>query len=364
MPEIDGLELGTAGDELAGIAFLIPAFNPAERLASIVAEIRAGARLSPIIVVDDGCGPDYASLFERIRGIPDVEVVSNAVNLGKGAALKHGLNHLLTRFTNVVGVVTADADGQHAVSDILRVADALRRNPKSFVLGAREFGPQTPARSKVGNNVSRVLYRALLGLNLRDTQTGLRGLPLDLARRSLRIRSNRYEFETEQLVAASSARTKIEQVPIQTIYEDHNASSHFNPLLDSLRIYFVVLRYAVSSIATALVDLVTFTAAMTFLQNVLVSNLLARVVALGLQFFLLKTFVFHARGGGLRYVAFVAYVMIMGLVSTALQVQLSSATGAGVVVSKLLVETAVFVFNFLFLRDFLFARPVDEDESD
>src|SRR5437868_7587760 len=182
--------------------------------------------------------------------MPQVNVLRNAVNLGKGAALKYGINYILTEGSKAIGIVTADADGQHAVLDIKRVGEMLRANPRAFVLGSREFGEKVPLRSKLGNSVSRVLYRLLLGLKLKDTQTGLRGMPLLLARNALSIHSNRYEFETEQLALSSSLGIEIVEIPIQTIYEDDNSSSHFDPFLDSLRIYFVVLRYTLSSILT------------------------------------------------------------------------------------------------------------------
>ena len=63
-------------------------------------------------------------------------VLSNAVNLGKGAALKHGMNHILVNHPDCIGVVTADADGQHAVGDILKVANELRRGRTEAIFGS------------------------------------------------------------------------------------------------------------------------------------------------------------------------------------------------------------------------------------
>lgn len=337
------------------IAYLIPAFQPSGRLIELV-EVLSKRADGPIVVVNDGSSADGAPIFARLRQIPNVAVLEHAINLGKGAAIKHGINHLLVTYPDIKGIVTADADGQHAVDDILRVAEALRRNPKVLVLGAREFGPQTPLRSKFGNSISKVVYRFLLGLKLQDTQTGLRGLPVDLARHSLAIRSNRYEFEIEQLALSASLGVPIEEVPIRTIYENNNASSHFDPFLDSARIYFVVIRYALSSVATSVVDLIAFAVLISTLPNVLAANLGSRALALGVQFALLKSFVFRAHGGFVRFLLFVAYVMAMGMLSAGLQIQLAQLTGLGVVASKLIVEIVIFIFNFLFLRDVLFAR--------
>lgn len=345
------------------IAYLIPAFQPSGRLIELV-EVLSKRADGPIVVVNDGSSADGAPIFARLRQIPNVAVLEHAINLGKGAAIKHGINHLLVTYPDIKGIVTADADGQHAVDDILRVAEALRRNPKALVLGAREFGPQTPLRSKFGNSISKVVYRFLLGLKLQDTQTGLRGLPVDLARHSLAIRSNRYEFETEQLALSASLGVPIEEVPIKTIYENNNASSHFNPLLDSARIYFVVFRYALSSMVTSLVDLVVFIGLIAMSLNVIAATLGSRTMSLIVQFALLRSFVFHTQAGVIRFVLFVGYTMLMGLISGALQIQFAGVTGLNVVASKIIVEVVIFVFNFLFLRDLLFSREWDRLPAD
>jgi glycosyltransferase involved in cell wall biosynthesis len=338
---------------VATIPVLIPAYKPTRRLLLIVQQIVA-TELGPVIVVDDGSGEAFREIFDELRNMPRVLVLANAVNLGKGAALKHGLNHILVTQPKLVGIVTADADGQHDVADIMKVGNELCLHPGHLILGAREFGKGTPFRSKLGNSVSRVLYRLLLGLKLRDTQTGLRGLPMSLCKASLAIRSNRYEFETEQLSFVAPLGLSLKEVPIRTIYGQNNASSHFDPLFDSARIYFVVLRYAMSSMVTALLDLAVFLIVAPFVPNIIVANLASRALALGVQFLLLRSFVFQVRAGVIRFLLFVAYVASTGVVSGVLQAELTQNTGVGVILSKIIIECGIFIFNFLFLRDILF----------
>jgi glycosyltransferase involved in cell wall biosynthesis len=337
------------------IAVLIPAYKPSDRLVQIIhdlTELHAG----PLIVVDDGSGHEFEPIFHALCGLERVSVLKNAVNLGKGAALKAGINHALVQFSNLSGIVTADADGQHAVADILAVAAELASKPFALVMGSRTFAEGTPLRSRIGNNVSRVVYRGFLGLKLRDTQTGLRGLPIQLCKAALAIRSNRYEFETEMLSVASSLGLRISEVPIQTIYEDNNSSSHFDPFFDSLRIYFVVLRYGLASIVTSIVDLVIFVAISPILPSIIIANLASRGCALFVQFWLLKRFVFNSKASIFRFIAFVIYVAATGFVSGTLQVALAEFSGLPTIASKITVEVVIFIFNFLFLRDILFQR--------
>ena len=123
---------------MSTIVFLFPSYQPTVLFCELLEELRK-MDPSPIVVVDDGSGPAYSELFQRAGRVPDTVVLKNAVNLGKGAALKHGINHVLVNYPDCIGVVTADADGQHAVSDILKVANELRARPTDVIFGSPRF---------------------------------------------------------------------------------------------------------------------------------------------------------------------------------------------------------------------------------
>jgi len=339
------------------VVFLIPSYQPTEILCGLIEQLR-GASGFHIVIVDDGSGAEYAPVFERVRQVAGVTVLANAVNLGKGAALKHGMNHILVHHSDCRGVVTADADGQHAVADIMRVAEALQGNPDQVVFGVRAFDTKVPLRSRIGNTVSRHIYRFLIGLDLTDTQTGLRGIPKRLMALCLSIRANRYEFETEQLVVIKANGFGVRELPIQTIYIESNRDSHFRPLRDSARIYFVLLRYSIASIVTEGADLAVFATVMAVSGDLVWSNVIGRLVALWVQFMLLQSFVFRLRGGAGTLAMYLGLVVVSGVISTALQLQIANIVPVPVV-AKVMAEVLVFVFNFLFLRDFVFGRPDD-----
>ena len=337
------------------ILFLFPSYQPTVLFCELLEQFRQ-VDSSPIVVVDDGSGPAYDELFQRAGRVSDTIVLKNAVNLGKGAALKHGINHVLVNYPDCIGVVTADADGQHAVDDILKVANELRSRSSEVIFGSRDFKRDVPFRSKIGNVVSRYIYRFLIGLNLSDTQTGLRGIPRRLMELSLAIRSNRYEFETEQIIAAKAAGLPFREVPIRTVYIDDNSGSHFNPVLDSFRIYFVLLRYAVSSLATALTDLLVFYILTANGMALLSANMSARAVALWIQFMLLKKYVFKSKAGLSIFAAYVAYVFFSGYVSSVMQQQFAAHIVDSTLLAKVVVESIIWIFNFMFLRDIIFRR--------
>ena len=93
-------------------AVLIPAYRPGEALVGLTQALRERG-FAPVVVVDDGSGPEYAGIFARLSAIRDVRILRHAVNLGKGAALKSGMNFILVEYPETPGVITVDADGQH-----------------------------------------------------------------------------------------------------------------------------------------------------------------------------------------------------------------------------------------------------------
>ena len=182
------------------LAVLIPAYNPDHRLKMLVEELRRSKRFAEIIVVDDGSRDDCRPLLDALAALPKVTVLRHAVNLGKGAALRTGLNHFCCTRPHGGGVVTADADGQHLAADVQRVAQRLEEAPESLILGSRQFAAPAPLRSRLGNLATKYVFWGLLGKKLEDTQSGLRGIPRQLARQLLRLKNPGYEFELDMLI--------------------------------------------------------------------------------------------------------------------------------------------------------------------
>jgi putative flippase GtrA len=345
------------------IVILIPAYRPTSALLDTVAGIYAqdgGGLIGSTVVIDDGSGPEFARLFAQLERMPEVTVVRHAVNLGKGAALKTGFNHALVHWPEAAGVVTADADGQHAVADILSVAGRLAANPDHLVLGVRAFVGDVPLRSRIGNQITRWVFRAFTGMRVLDTQTGLRGWPRAYCMASLPIPINGYDFELECLLRAkhrSGQAVPIAQVPIRTIYQDSNAASHFNPIRDSTRIYFVFLRYCGASVLAALIDSGVFSAVYAATSHMALSQLAGRALAVAVAFLIARNIVFRSDTSILRSLAkYLGLVTLMGFVSYAFIRYLNLRFGFPVLGAKLTAEGLLFVANFTIQRELVFVR--------
>ena len=226
---------------------LVPAYQPSRPLLALLTELRDTAPQAHTVVVDDGSSPASAEIFDAARAL-GCTVLHHDTNHGKGVALKMGFRHIAQAHPGAF-VVCADADGQHHVQDILRVADHAHATDRT-VLGVRRFEGAVPLRSKVGNTVTRVLFHAVTGRPVQDTQTGLRAYPGHLLDWLTSVPGDRFEYEMNVLLHAARAGHCIDEVVIATTYLEDNASSHFSSLSDSVRIYRPLLRFAATSLVT------------------------------------------------------------------------------------------------------------------
>ncbi|MBI5280039.1 MAG: bifunctional glycosyltransferase family 2/GtrA family protein [Candidatus Solibacter usitatus] len=340
---------------MAQVVILIPAYHPAAQLPEWAAALASDARVAQVVVVDDGSGAACQETFNSIGAIPGVRLLRHEVNRGKGAALKTGMAAIAAEFPGAAGVVTADADGQHTLADILRVAGALLETPERLVLGAREFAAGIPARSLFGNRITRFVLGLITGQRLQDTQTGLRGIPARLLPALLRLEASGYDFELDMLIAAGRRGVPIREIPIRTVYEPGNRTSHFNPLLDSMRIYFVFLRFSAVSMLTAVIDNLVFACLFLLGFGMAASQAGARVTAGSFQYFANKRRTFQADVR--NRTAMPKYwftVLATGSASYAIIHALHHGFGVAVLPAKLLAETVLFFVSFVVLRDWVY----------
>jgi putative flippase GtrA len=339
---------------------LIPAFQPDDALPHLVVHLLAAEPRLLVLVVDDGSGPAYSALFDDARHA-GATVIGYPSNKGKGQALKTGFGYA-ERHHPGQGVICADSDGQHAVPDILRVAAHLRGTASTsrgtgltMVLGERRFDGEVPVRSRLGNALTRSLFRLSSGVELQDTQTGLRGYPAEMLPWLRSVRGDRYEYELNLLLQAGPAGHRIDSIPIATIYLEGNSSSHFRPLVDSARIYAPLLRFSLSSLTAFGIDLVAFVVLGLLADSLLVAVVGARVISSSVNFLVNRRLVFpHSRckalsAAALRYFALVVALLAANYAAIFLLTDL----GMPDIAAKVLTEVLLFVASFTVQRRFL-----------
>lgn len=337
---------------------LIPAFEPGSRLEPVVAGLFAADPDVEVVVVDDGSGPAFTATFDQVAAL-GATVLRHDVNLGKAAALRTGFDHAMSAHPGG-DVVTADADGQHTVRDILRVADALREDAADgvpmLILGCRAFTGNVPLRSRAGNAVARGVFRLAAGWALSDTQTGLRGIPSELLAWVREQPGERFAYEQNVLLRCRRDGVATREVPIETVYLDDNASSHFRPVADSLRVMLPLVLFAGSSLLAFAVDTVMLLA-LTALTGLLVPSIVAaRVVSASVNFAVNRRVVFRAeqRGRMLRQAARYALLAVALLASNIVWLDALTRYGAPLVVAKIATEAVLFVTSYGVQRSFVF----------
>lgn len=218
---------------------LIPAYKPGKELPSLA--IALAKKELHVVVVDDGSGTRFDDVFAACE--PFAEVIRYEKNGGKGHALKVGLRHIRKNALAPFVVVTLDADGQHSVEDALKTLDAGIRYPGQLILGARKFDGDVPLRSRLGNGITRLVFRLMTGVYVSDTQTGLRAFDNGMVDFMLSVAGDRYEYEMNTILTCTRQKVKIREIDIKTIYINNNTSSHFNTFRDSARIYRTILTF-------------------------------------------------------------------------------------------------------------------------
>lgn len=220
---------------------VIPAYQPMKELHHYVNELLKH-KIAKVIVVDDGNLEEYEPLFEQLKQFERCIVLHHTANQGKGAALKTGFKYYLEHFSDLTGVVTVDADGQHRIKDILSVGNRVTAMNEGFVLGSRVFERENmPIRSYIGNTFTSHLFRILFGVYINDTQTGLRGITTSELARVNQLAGEHFDFEMNMLIAMIRQERRIVRVDIEAVYADEHTST-FDTYRDTVKIASLIAK--------------------------------------------------------------------------------------------------------------------------
>ncbi|MFB7142585.1 glycosyltransferase [Gottfriedia sp. NPDC056225] len=341
---------------------LIPALSPDDRLIHLVKELKS--KFNPhIIVVNDGSDAKYNGIFQNLRQVDKCTVLEHPHNLGKGMALKTGISYFLKNFSNSAGLVTADCDGQHTPKDIDQVANALMASPDNLILGVRNFSEENiPFRSRFGNTLTRSIFKYLTGLSITDTQTGLRGIPVSYMKFLLDMSGARFEYELNMLLGCKQQGIDIKETQIETIYLDKNSSSHFNPLVDSIKIYFVFFKFLSSSLISFVVDYGLFVLFIFLLEHrigtsaaVLWAGIISRVISSIVNYILnAKTVFKHSSARSvIRYYILSGIQMIVSAYGVTF---LQNAFHGGASILKIVVDLLLSFSSFKIQNEWVFEK--------
>jgi glycosyltransferase involved in cell wall biosynthesis len=359
--------------ELQNLAVIIPAYKPSKALVGFSKELLEQG-FKEIIVINDGSGEAFEKTFIEIEQM-GCTLLTHEVNKGKGRALKSAFEYILAGSSAVKGVVTADADGQHLIPDIIRVGEQLLQSESTMVLGSRVMNKKAPLRSRLGNGITRNVFRVVSGQKVYDTQTGLRGIPTASLEQMLKLKGEHYEYEMNMLLDAKRLKLAIKEIKIETVYIDDNSGSHFNAWLDSWRIYRLIIwktfrriiMFGGSSLIAFGIDYAMFALLTIFVPKIvwlelsipqvaIVSTIGARIVSATINFLVNRNIVFAHKTGGklpkhvIGYLALVAIMLgansfiILGFISL----------GFNMYIAKIITEALLFLVSFFVQHRIIF----------
>lgn len=331
---------------------LIPAYMPDEKMTAVVRELY-GEQFY-VVVVNDGSPSEFDEIFENAREC--AAVLSHDTNRGKGEALKTGMRYIRDHFQPPYTVINVDADGQHRIHDIIRVAQTAAISRSSLVLGSRKLTGKVPFKSRFGNAITRLIYRLTTRTAVYDTQTGLRAYSDKLIDRLIAIDGSRYEYEMNMLMRLPREGCEIMEVWIDTVYINNNASSHFDPVKDSAKIYKEILKFSASSLLSFGVDYGLFCLLSVLTGSLVLSNITARIISGTVNFTLNRKVVFRSQtnavAAALKYIALAVFILICNTLV------LKGLTGFGLAVygAKIITEAIMFVFSYIVQHSFIFKK--------
>lgn len=355
------------------ISVILPSLNPDEKLLATVKGLKEEG-FTDIILVNDGSDEKHTAPFEEAERLYGVTVLTHEVNKGKGRALKTAFEYCIKNRPDIDGVVTADGDGQHIPTDVSACCKKMSETGK-VILGCRDFkNSAVPGRSRFGNSMTKFVFRFACGVRISDTQTGLRAIPYKYLEFMVKIKGERYEYETQMLLEMQKYGIGYAEETITTIYINENESSHFHPFRDSVKIYMVILKYIANSLLSFLIDIGLFTLlefvigdTMDKSLKIFVSTFGARVVSSIFNYLVSRKVVFESKSSVGRSV--LKYYILCACqtgISYGLVYLFSYLFGAENVLTsviKLIVDVTLFIISFQIQRRWVFAEKKQYTEE-
>ena len=348
-------------------AIVLPSLNPDEKFSNVVNGLLEKG-FEHIVIVDDGSTEDRQHYFEAAESHSQCKVLHHGVNKGKGRALKTAFEYIYKNLPELKGVITIDGDGQHLTDDIVACGDLMLKQQDKVIMGCRDFNlPGVPQKSVAGNKTTSRLFKICYGIKLSDTQTGLRAIPSQYLERFCAIDGERFEYETNMLLQMKRMGIGFVEQPIETVYEDDNSGSHFNPVKDSWRIFKIMFKFLLSSAGSTLIDLGLFYLIMRFFGShfgafaELVSTVIARICSSFANFNANNSIVFANKSNYKRamvryYCLCIPQMFVSAGLVTLINTLLSNEIPIFATLIKFAVDTCLFFISYHIQREWVFSQ--------
>ncbi len=192
------------------VLIIIPAFNEAESIESLIEDISKTCPFADYIVINDGSEDNSEELLKNI----EANYISNPVNLGIGGTVQVGYMYALKNGYDIA--IQIDGDGQHDISYLEKLIGPIKSGEADIVIGSRfieKEGFQSSVARRIGINFLSILIRTCTGIKIRDVTSGFRAVN----RKFIEIYAADYPQdypEPEAIVAAVMYGGRIKEIPV------------------------------------------------------------------------------------------------------------------------------------------------------
>lgn len=343
---------------------LIPSYEPTTTFITYVEKLKED--FLHIVIVNDGSNQSYDPIFSQLQALDHVEVISYHPNLGKGHALKVGYQFIKDHFPTFEGIICVDSDGQHHRQDVLFLSKQIQNYPHSLLLGIRDFtSKNVPFKSRLGNHVTSLLFYILKGIQLADTQTGLRAFDHSLIDFMINIKGERFEYETQVLIDCIDQKIPIQTFPIKTIYTNNNKGTHYQVWRDSRAIGKILFakigKFITSSFLCTLVDLglafvlfdLLLKTNLNDLLRITLATFIARSISMILNYSLNKRIVFKKETSKINFIRYLSLALFI-LLASSFFVYLLKILGLNEKIAKPIVDSLLFIISYQIQNKWVF----------
>lgn len=221
------------------LSVVIPVYNEVRNIREILKRVQATGRASEIVVVDDCSQDGTRTLLQQLDGTEGVRLILHERNLGKGAAVRTGLQHAQGDV-----ILIQDADLEYSPHDYPALLQPIEDGISDVVYGSRFLGG--PRRAvmywhMVANRLLTFMTNILYDAILSDMETGYKVFRREVVE-GLKLRANRFDFEPEFTAKILKRHHRIYEVPISFNPRDYSEGKKIK-LQDAFHAVWALLKY-------------------------------------------------------------------------------------------------------------------------
>jgi glycosyltransferase involved in cell wall biosynthesis len=212
------------------ISIIIPAFNEAQNIGSVVKRIKERYPGAEIIVINDGSTDNTADEAKKAGAF----VYNHPYNIGNGAAIKTGIRHASADI-----LIFMDGDGQHDPEDIKEFLRYME--DYDMVVGARRSDQHASWGRAIGNWFYNRLASYVAKFSIQDLTSGFRAIRADIAVSFLYFLPNTYSYPTTLTLGVLRSGLRLKYIPIR-VQQRNSGKSSINLLSDGVRFFLIITK--------------------------------------------------------------------------------------------------------------------------